>query len=338
MKFTIEQAKRYGFVFDNARAWNTPENREKLVMDAALISTPNAGIPVEFLAYIDPMVIEILTAPRNARLIFPEEKQGDWTTAYYKFRVTENVGGTEPYSDYANGVTSDVNNEWRSRDQYLFQTSISYGALEVAMASAAKLSLASDKQKAAATKIDIDANRFYLTGVAGLAIYGILNDPNLPPSITAAPTGTNSSPMWADKDTKQIYDDILSLFAQLSTQTAGLVDQTTPMKLCLSPNLNHFLGSATDFNVTVQKMLDGYFSNLKVVIIPELASLDGDETLFLIAPEVAGQRTGALCFSEKMRSMPMIQDMSSCRQKFVSTTYGGVVYMPSAFASMTGMA
>lgn len=35
----------------------------RIAQDAALITTPNTTVPAELLAYIDPMVIEILTAP-----------------------------------------------------------------------------------------------------------------------------------------------------------------------------------------------------------------------------------------------------------------------------------
>lgn len=190
MNPTFEQAKRYGFIFPGARMWATPENRARIAQDAALITTPNTTVPAELLAYIDPMVIEILTAPRRAREIFGEEKKGDWTTPYMKWRVDEMTGKTEPYSDYANGTTSGVNSEWQTRVQYVFQTSITYGDFEVDMSSTAKVNLAASKQRAAANVIDIDQNRFYLLGVAGKEIYGILNDPNLPAAITAGATGT----------------------------------------------------------------------------------------------------------------------------------------------------
>lgn len=337
-QISFEEARRYGFNFPGARMWITPENRAGLARDAALITSPNGAVPVEFTAYIDPQVVEILTAPRNARRLFDEEKKGDWTTSYDKFQVSEMVGGTEEYSDYANGVTSDVNSEWLSRAQYLFQTGIEYGDREVALASTAKINLAANKQRAAATRIDIDANRFYLTGVAGLEIYGIFNDPNLPSSVTAGATGAGSSTKWADKNTKNIYDDILALFAQLQTQSNGLITESDALKLCLSPAMNAYLGSATDFNINVKKMLDTYFSNLEVIVFPELASLDGDQTIFLIAPSVAGQKTATLAFGEKIRAGRVIPDLSSFRQKYVASTYGGIVYVPFAFASMTGVA
>lgn len=336
MNPTFEQAKRYGFIFSGARMWATPENRARIAQDAALITTPNTTVPAELLAYIDPMVIEILTAPRRAREIFGEEKKGDWTTPYMKWRVDEMTGKTEPYSDYANGTTSGVNSEWQTRVQYVFQTSITYGDFEVDMSSTAKVNLAASKQRAAANVIDIDQNRFYLLGVAGKEIYGILNDPNLPAAITAGATGTGGSTKWADKTTVQIYNDVLALFAQLSEQSSGLIDKDTPLKLCLSPELAVRLGAATDFNVSVLDMLKRYFTRIDIVTVPELHSMTAGETMFLIAPEVNGQRSGTLAFGEKMRAGRVVPDLSSFRQKFVGTTYGGIVLMPFAFAQMTG--
>lgn len=334
---SFEQAARYGFVFPTGRMWATPENRARIAQDAALITTPNTTVPAELLAYVDPMVIEIMTAPRRAREIFGEEKKGDWTTPYAKWRVDEMTGTTEPYSDYANGTASGVNSEWQTRPQYVFQTSISYGDMEVAMSSTAKVGLAASKQRAAANVIDIDQNRFYLRGVAGKEIYGILNDPNLPAAVTAGATGTGNSTKWADKSTVQIYNDILALFAQLTEQSGGLIDKDTPLKLCLSPEMGVRLGAATDFNVSVLDMLKKYFGAIEMVTVPELHSATAGETVFLIAPEVNGQKSGVLAFGEKMRAGRIIPELSSFRQKFVGTTYGGVVLMPFAFAQMTGM-
>lgn len=334
---TFEQAAAFGFVFPNARMWASRENMARIAQDAALVTTPNATVPAEFLAYIDPMVIEILTGPRRAREIFGEEKKGDWTTPYAKWRVDEITGSTQPYSDYANGTTSGVNSEWQTRPQYVFQTSITYGDMEVAMSSAARVNLAAAKQRAAARVIDIDQNRFYLLGVAGREIYGILNDPNLPASIPAAATGTGGSTKWADKTTTQIYNDVLALFAQLTEQTRGLIDRDTPLRLCLSPEMSVRLGAATDFNVSVLDMLKKYFTRIDIVTVPELHSATAGETVLLIAPEVAGQKTGVLAFGEKIRAGRIVPDMSSFRQKYIGTTYGGIVLQPWAFASMTGM-
>jgi hypothetical protein len=294
------------------------------------VTTPNTGVPVEFLAYIDPMVVEILTSVRNAKAVFEEQKKGDWTTSYAKWRADEIVGSTQPYSDYANGTDSDVNSNWLSREQYVFQTSIKYGDMEVDMAAQAKIELAAAKQRAAATIIDIDANKFYLFGMAGKQIYGILNDPNLPNATTVT--------AWASKTTANIYADILnSLFGVLASNSGGHITNSTPLKLLVSPAMNVLLGKATDFNVSVLDMLQKYFTALEVVVIPELATMAAGDTIFMVAPEVNGTPTGMLAFGDKFRLGRVIPDMSSFRQKAVCTTYGGIVLQPFAFASITGM-
>lgn len=336
-EITFEQAKRYGFTFPGARAWIDKRNIAPLAQDAALITTPNSTVPAEFLAYIDPDVVEILTAPRKAREIFDEARRGDWTSSYEKWRVDEAVGKTEPYADYAHGTTANINSEWLTRQQYVFQTSITYGDYECAATSAVKIELAAEKQRSAAQVIDIDYNRFALLGVAGRNIYGILNDPNLPPAITASPTGVGGSTRWQDKTAPQIYDDCLTLFNELVKQSQGFIDRNSPLKLCLSPSMAVKLGASTDFNVSVFDMLNKYFSNLTIVNLPELSTRPSGDTAMMIASEVAGKQTGYIGYSEKIMAGRVIPDLSSFSQKYVSTTYGAIIKYPLAVSSMIGI-
>ncbi|CDH33889.1 major capsid family protein [Xenorhabdus bovienii] len=333
---SFAQAKLYGFIFNGAREWITRDNMPRLIQDAALITSPNSTVPAELLAYVDPTVIEILTAIRNARELYSEEKRGDWTTPYMKWRANEVTGNTAAYSDFGHSGKSGTNYEHHTREQYRYQTVIQYGDLEADMASGAKINLAADKQRAAATIIDIDSNKFYLLGVAGREIYGALNDPNLNPAIAAAPTGEKGSTKWLNKTTQQRYRDILNLFARLVNQTQGLISESDELILAISPTLRVQLGDATDFNVSVMKMLTTYFSNLKLVSLPQLGGPSG-ETIQLIAPKVAGMETGLLGFGEKMRAGRIVPDLSSFSQKFTATTYGAVIRIPAAVAQMTGM-
>ena len=94
-KPTFQEMAHAGFHFHGARAW-IDGNVPALAQDAALVTTPNTTVPVEFTAYIDPLVVEILTGVRNARAVFEEVKKGDWTTSYEKWRADEIVGTTQP--------------------------------------------------------------------------------------------------------------------------------------------------------------------------------------------------------------------------------------------------
>ena len=82
-----------------------------------------------------------------------------------------------------------------------------------------KINAAAEIQSAAALAIKIAHNRFWFYGVKGLRNYGILNDPNLNPSISPLPDAKGIT--WADKTTNEIYNDILALFTQLNIQAGA---------------------------------------------------------------------------------------------------------------------
>ncbi|HCR2010173.1 TPA: hypothetical protein ONC52_001995 [Enterobacter asburiae] len=336
---SFSDVKARGFDFGrNARQWITADNMPQIIQDAALITQANSTVPAELLAYIDPTVIEIMTAPRNARELYSEEKRGDWTTPYFKWRADEITGNTAAYSDFGQFGVAGVNNEWHTREQYRFQTIIQYGDLEQDMASQVKINLAAAKQRAAATTIDIDANKFYLLGVSGKEIYGVLNDPNLPAAVS--PISVGGVTLWSGKDAIARYNDVIKLFTTLVNQLNGLVDEKSKLKIVTSPGTRSLLAAPTALGLTTMKMLEDYFPNAEFVSLPQLGAAyapSASETLMIIAPEVLGNQTGLLGFGEKIRMGRIVPDLSSFAQKVTGTTYGGVIRVPAAVAQMTGI-
>ena len=297
----LDVMKQYGIVFDTGapiRGILANDSIDQLANDAAMVTAANSGVPVEFTSYIDPMVIPILTATRGAREIFGEAKKGDWTTSYARFQTSEITGEVEAYTDYGQGGASDVNPTFPVRTQYIYQTNIRYGDREVDVASRARLQLAADKQRAAATVIDIASNKFALYGVAGLEIYGLLNDPNLPAAVTPLPNAATKT-LWADKSTKEIYEDVLYLFGKMAERGAGHIDANTELVLATSPATQVQLGRATDFNISARQMLETYFPKIRFVAFPELATANGGTSILLVAPTIEGLPTAQIGFSEK---------------------------------------
>lgn len=337
IKISVQDAKKFGFVFPLAKKWLTPDNIQQLAQDAALVTTANAGIPSLFTTFLDSTVIDILTAPLAARALLGEVKKGSWTDTSLKYRVQEMTGRTAPYNDFANTGMSGVNFNWPTREQYLFQTQIYYGDFEEASLATAQINYVAEKQRSAANTIDMDANKFYLFGIDQRQIYGFLNDPNMPAAETAPGTGADGSTSWDDKTTNQRFEDILFLFRTLVSQTQGWISKDTPLTLAMSPERAVYLATATDFNVSVQDMLDKYFTNLTIVTIPELSNISTGERMILFAREVRGMPAGEFAFSEKMRAGRVIQQHSSHEQKYTSTTYGFLLYLPYAFVHMIGM-
>lgn len=335
----LDVMKQYGIVFDTGapiRGILANDSIDQLANDAAMVTAANSGIPVEFTSYIDPMVIPILTATRGAREIFGEAKKGDWTTSYARFQTSEITGEVEAYTDYGQGGASDVNPTFPVRTQYIYQTNIRYGDREVDVASRARLQLAADKQRAAATVIDIASNKFALYGVAGLEIYGLLNDPNLPATVSPQPNAASKT-LWADKSTKEIYEDVLYLFGKMADRGAGHIDANTELVLATSPATQVQLGKATDFNISARQMLETYFPKIRFVALPELTTATDGTSILLVAPTIEGLPTAQIGFSEKFRAMRLIPESSSFHQKFVGSSYGTIIYRPFAIGKMTGV-
>lgn len=303
-------------------------------MDAALVGNANAGIPVEYTAFLDPAVIKILTAPRRARMIGKEVKIGDWTTPYAKFKTVEETGNVQAYDDYADNGTSDVNLNFPVRDNFVFETVIRYGDREVDTAGMARINLAAEKQRSAANTLDIAMNRADFFGVDGLRIYGLTNDPNLPSAVTLA-SGAAGSVLWSKKTTNEIFNDIVLLVGDVSKRSKGLVDSSSKMKLIVSPENGISLEQSTQYNKSVKEMMKGAFPNMEIVVAEEMNSSSGNmvQVWAEADDEIA---TVVLGYSEKLRAGRTIAEMSHFKQKFVAGTYGAVIQRPFLMAHSLG--
>ena len=281
MPMTLQQLRDFGFIVDGATKIMDPNK----AYDAAPVTAPNVGVPTEFTTFFNPQVVEILTSPRRARAIYPEVIKGDATTSSVRFPLAEAVGHTAPYDDFSNGGSADVNNNWATRDTYLFQTIRRVGDLEEEMSGLARVSLGTGTQRSAALVIDVDVNRFALQGVAGRRIYGLMNDPSLNANITpnsVTPEGGGAAVTdWEKKTSRQIYDDVRKLYAALVNQMGGNDNVTSDgvddrLVLVCSPGVYAIMGAATDFNVSALDMIKKFLPKLEIVTVPEFSTASGE--------------------------------------------------------------
>jgi hypothetical protein len=201
----------------------------------------------------------------------------------------------------------------------------------------AKIDLFAEKQKSAAINIDIAFNKYALYGVAGKAVYGLLNDPSLNAAIT--PIVVNSTQTkWEDKTANQEMNDLNKLVASLYTQAAGHIDDSTRTKLLVSPATLAAMNKLNDYGVSVKKMIADTYPNMTVVVVPELynATLE-TSTMVLLADEILGQPTVEFGYADKYYAHEIVRDLSSWKQKVSAGTYGAIVQLPFAIGSMTGI-
>lgn len=295
------------------------------------ISSANIGVPVELLTYISEKPIKVLTAPRNATKLFNEVVQGDWTTERLKYRLSEEIGNVAPYQDFSELGVSDINNEWIPTDVFRFQTMIKYGDLEVARNAQAKVALVEGKQSSAANTLALYGNRYYMFGVNGLNIYGIVNHPLLPAALSSANVGGQTS--WAAKGADAIYADIVSIVNSLIERSQSLITATDKLKMGISSGLLGYLNKANTYGKSVYDLIKGNYPSMEIIPIPEFATGAGDYVA-IFPEEVLGNPVGECVTPMKLRTFQVIPEASSFKQKAASATCGFRLYMPFAYSRM----
>lgn len=310
-----------------------------MAMDAlpALVTVSNAGVPAFLTNYVDPKIIDVLTAPRKSTDIYPETKKGDWTTLTAYFNMMENVGEVSSYGDYNENGVSNANVNWPQRQSYFFQTNTNWGDREMAMMGNAQIDWAAQQKRSSANTIAQFQNKAYFYGVANLQNYGILNDPGLNAAISPNAKAAGGF-TWAVATYLEVIEDVAKLFKQLVLQTGGLVDLETPMKLCMSPTVSVNLTKTTSIGsqVSVWDFLKKTYPNMELVTAVQYATGSG-ELVQLIAATVEGQQTGQTAFSEKMRSHGVVRKSSSYSEKQSAGTWGAIIFNPAAVGQMLGV-
>lgn len=352
-KADAAQFEQLGAILPGVKSYVPDEFKHDfgLAMDAqpTLVTDPNSAVPAFLTTMIDPQVFKVLFSPNNAAVIFGENRKGTWLDETAMFPVVEHTGEVSSYGDFNENGRAGANTNWPQRQSYLFQTMKEYGDRELERAGLSKINWVSEIDVAAATVLNKFSNLTYFFGVAGLQNYGLLNDPNLSAALTPA-TKAAGGVKWINAGAivataNEIYADIQAIFLQLVTQSGGLIDQNTKMVLALSPGSSVALTATNSFNVNVSDLLKKNFPNLRIETAVQYGVTSASNPqgvaagnfVQLIAESVEGQDTGYCAFNEKMRTHPIVRGSSSVKQKITAGTWGCIVRMPMAIASMVGV-
>lgn len=298
-----------------------------LAMDvqSELVTVTSAGIPWFLANWVDPKLIPILVSPMMAAVIAGESLKGDWLTETAMFLTAEALGETSVYGDYNQSGSSNVNVNFPQRQNILFQCFMQYGQRELGRMGLAKVDWASQQQQANALTLMKALNYLYFYGAANLQNYGLINDPSLPPPLTAAFAWLTNASATANT----IYQDVVRMFIQLQTQTNGTVRIDDKMVLAMSPEQSVALQFITQYNTnTVAALLKANFPNLRIETAPEYGPPynSAGQLVQLIVEEVEGHRSVECAYSTKLMAHNMVVDTSSWRQKRTSGGYGAIWY------------
>jgi hypothetical protein len=315
-----------------------------------LVTTPSAGIPSFLTTIVDPNILQVLTAKNKGADILGEVRKGDWTLETAMFPVVEHTGEVTSYGDFNNLGRANANMTFPQRQSYLYQTVIEYGELELDRAALSKVGWANELKMSAVTVLNKFQNLTYFKGVAGLQNYGIQTDPALPAPIAPSLKAWGGLGWWNGNiqaaTPNEIYGDIQSLYNQLVVQSGGNISlETDELILALSPHSNAAITATNSFNVNLPDILRKSFPKIKIIDAVQYGAISAQnpqgiaagELVQLIAPKVMGQDTGYCAFNEKLRTHPVIRDLSSFKQKMTQGTWGAVIRQPFAIAQMIGV-
>lgn len=294
-----------------------------------LVTVTNAGIPAYLTNYFDPEVVRVLLTPMKAAQIAGGEVQkGDWLTESATFLSLEQVGETSAYSDWGNNGMAKVNVNFPTRQSFLFQSIANWGEREAEKYGLARIAYANEVQQAVNTALAKFQNKTYFFGISGLKLYGLLNDPALPPSMA-------ESAQWSGLTGDQVYERIRVLYERLVNQARGLVNAASSMVLAMPPSVETSLTKTNQYNVNVYDQLRKNFPNLRIESAVEYETASGN-LVQLIATSEDGKRTVECAYNLKMRAHAVIPGLSSWAQKRSAGTFGAIYYRPFLVASTLG--
>ena len=342
-----------GIHFIGGQVYLQPEWKRDftLAMDAqpTLVSTPDGGIPAFLTTFVDPDVLRVLQAKVKAAEIYGEKKKGSWTDTVSMFPVIEHTGETSAYGDFNENGMSNANANFPQRENFLFQTIVKYGDLQLDRYALARISYASELKMSAVNTLQRQMNKIYFQGVQGIQNYGWLNDPGLNAPIAPAPK-TAGGLTWfngtaPNATTNEVYNDLLALITLVISQSDGNIDEDSDFTIGMSPAIKLALKFENSFGITPYDMLKENFPKIRLESAPQYGvstaqNSEGNAAgniVQVVASTVLGQETGFCAFSEKLRAHRLVAATSSYHQKMTSGCYGAVIRQPFAVATMIGV-
>lgn len=244
-----------------------------------LPTTASIATPIQFLQNWLPGIVRVITAARAIDEIVGRSTIGSWEDEEIVQQVIALTGAATPYTDAGNVPLSSWNQTFVQRNVVRFELGLRVGNLEEARAARVRVDSAGEKRLSDAEQLEIQRNAvgFYGYNSGSGRTYGFLNDPNLPSYVNAA----NGD--WASATFLEIQQDLLTAFAALRTQSKGRIDPSKQATtLSLPTSCIDFLGTTSDFGISVWDWLRGAYPQCRVVSAPQLDGANGGDNVFYI--------------------------------------------------------
>ncbi|URG13039.1 DUF2184 domain-containing protein [Stenotrophomonas phage B2] len=257
-------------------------------MDSALIGPPTSSghLPGHLLETWLPGTLRVVTQLQNIDEIVGATTVGKWEDEFISVRVAEPVAKAELYGDHTNIPLASYRQTIERRGVVRFEQGFHVGKLEDARQSAIGYQAAEEKRQAVSESLDTSRNQVgfygYNDGV-DTNVYGLLNDPSLPP-YTTAPVP------WLTATFDQLVADFQSMVSALERQMGGRLKDDSDFAFVLPTGYRTIFSTyqQTGNGMTFRQWLKESYPNMRIVTTPEFEGANGGKDVAYLFVENAG--------------------------------------------------
>ena len=310
----------------------------------APLSTPSLMTPIQFLQSWAPGFVNVVTRAMVADEAVGINTIGRWEDEEVVQGFAEKTGRAKPFQDETNVPFASYNTNFERRSIVRFELGMKIGRLEEARAAAMNYNSADAKRAAVAQALEIERNyiAFYGYNSGAGRTYGILNDPSLPAYVNL-PNGAGGSPLWANKTTLEIIQDILSAGQALRTRSGALVDLSrVPATLLVASDVVDYLKTPTTLGFSAEGWLQTNFPLMRIVPAPELNAANGGANVFYLYAEDYGDgstddgRVWMQMVPAKFKTIGVMQLTKGYEEDYGNATAGVMLKRPAFVIRRSG--
>lgn len=319
----------------------------KMAFDAAPIpvTTPTIGNVVQFYQYWMPEAIEVITAARNADVLFGRDIMGSWEDEEVVVTTLERIGQVRPYSDVSDVPLASYNPSFERRQNVRFELGMQSGKLADLRASRMRINADSERRAAIAQAFAINQNDVAFNGfnsydastnTTGGLTFGALNDPNLEAYVTES-----SAKVFAECS----FDEMV---ARINLWMTELIEQTKQRanpfvdKLTLGIAPAAYSAMATTMNSLGTKSVIAWFKetykNADVVPVVEFTAANGaDDVAYVVLHALNGKPVVRQAVTAEMRLLGVEPKLKGTLEGYTSSTAGVIVTQGLGIVRATGV-
>lgn len=309
--------------------------------EPALVTTPTASTPVQFLQHFLPDAIRVVTQARVADRLFGREIAGTWSQEEIVATVIEHIGQARPYGDKTNCNLAEWNNSFERRSIVRFEEDLEVGVLEEERAAAMRINSPAEKRIASAEALAIAANDLAFNGYNSGAnrTYGALNDPSLPAYTTVA-QGASGATTWASKTFVEITNDIKNAMSALRVRSGSNFDPYNDRAvLGIAADAIDMLATVNELGTTsVREWIAQTYPKVRVEAVPQFSSANGGANVFyLFAEELGGRKVVSQFIQDTLRLVGVEKKAKGFIEAYSNATAGVLFAQPVGVVRYTGI-